>query len=42
MGEDFNIGHRQRLKNKILDNPSSLYDYEILEAILFVLKTLKK
>jgi len=35
MTEDLNNGHRQRLKDKFLQNPDSMLDYEILELILF-------
>ncbi len=32
---DINKGHRQRLKDKFFANPKSLFDYEILEMLLF-------
>lgn len=32
---DINKGHRQRLKDKFFSNPKSLFDYEILEMLLF-------
>lgn len=28
------LGHRQRLKKKLIDNPASLEDYEVLELLL--------
>ena len=33
--ENHNLGHRKRLKDRFIKSPSSLYDYEILEMILF-------
>ena len=35
MSDNLNLGHRKRLKQRFLESPSSLYDYEILEAVLF-------
>ena len=36
MNHNFNKGHRARLKNKFLKNKAeSLYDYEVLELLLF-------
>jgi len=32
---EYNIGHRQRLKERFLSAPESLPDYEILELLLF-------
>ncbi len=32
---DLSKGHRQRLKDKFFSNPKSLFDYEILEMLLF-------
>ena len=32
---DYNIGHRQRLKQRFVKSPSSVDDYEILEMMLF-------
>ncbi len=32
---DMNKGHRQRIKDKFFSNPKSLFDYEILEMLLF-------
>ena len=33
--EDHRIGHRQRLKERFVKSPSTMYDYEILEMVLF-------
>jgi len=39
--EDFNKGHRKRLREKFLKNPSGLFDYELLEMVLFSAYTRK-